>query len=92
MERGYDYEKSLQTNFYDCAGFFRSGGDGGFPAVRRCGGGHSGHISESVEEFKIPNLQKLGLANLHPIRQVEEASRPMGTTESSERPAEEKTP
>lgn len=29
-----------------------------------------GHISESVEEFHIPNLQKLGLANLHALKQV----------------------
>ena len=37
-----------------------------------------GHISESVEEFKIPNLQKLGLANLHPIRQVKSVEKPLG--------------
>ncbi|NLL29855.1 MAG: phosphopentomutase, partial [Clostridiales bacterium] len=24
-----------------------------------------GHIAESVESFKIPNLQKLGIGNLH---------------------------
>lgn len=35
------------------------------------------HISESVESFKIPNLQKLGLANLHPIKHVEEATKPL---------------
>ena len=29
-----------------------------------------GHISESVDEFHIPNLQKLGIANLHPLKQV----------------------
>ena len=29
------------------------------------------HISESVEDFKIPNLQKLGLANLHSIKHVD---------------------
>ena len=27
-----------------------------------------GHISENVDEFKIPNLQKLGIANLHPLK------------------------
>lgn len=26
-----------------------------------------GHISQSVEELNIPNLQKLGIANLHPL-------------------------
>lgn len=32
-----------------------------------------GHISQSVETFQIPNLQKLGLANVTPLRQVEPA-------------------
>lgn len=36
-----------------------------------------GHISRSVEEFKIPNLQKLGLANLHPLTQVPPVERPL---------------
>ena len=36
-----------------------------------------GHISESVESFKIPNLQKLGLANLHPIKHVEAVKKPL---------------
>jgi phosphopentomutase len=35
------------------------------------------HISESVESFKIPNLQKLGLANLHPIKHVEAVEKPL---------------
>lgn len=37
-----------------------------------------GHIAESVESFKIPNLQKLGLGNLHPIKHVEPALKPLG--------------
>ena len=37
-----------------------------------------GHISESVEELHIPNLQKLGIANLHPLKQVAAVERPMG--------------
>ena len=37
-----------------------------------------GHISQSVETFQIPNLQKLGLANLHPLKQVAEVERPLG--------------
>ena len=36
------------------------------------------HISESVEDFQIPTLQKLGLANLTPLRQVPEVARPLG--------------
>lgn len=30
-----------------------------------------GHISEAVETFRIPNLQKLGMANLTPLKQVQ---------------------
>lgn len=37
-----------------------------------------GHISQRMDEFCIPNLRKLGLANLHPLKQVEAAERPMG--------------
>ncbi|HKM03587.1 MAG TPA: phosphopentomutase [Lachnospiraceae bacterium] len=36
-----------------------------------------GHISEAVEEFHIPNLQKLGLANLHPLKQVAAVEKPL---------------
>lgn len=37
-----------------------------------------GHISEKIEDFKIPNLQKLGIANLHELKQVHPADRPLG--------------
>ena len=37
-----------------------------------------GHISESVESLHIPNLQKLGMANLTPLKQVEAVQRPLG--------------
>ena len=37
-----------------------------------------GHISQRMDEFCIPNLKKLGMANLHPLKQVEAAERPMG--------------
>jgi len=36
------------------------------------------HISESVEHFYIPNLQKLGLANLRPLVQAAPVEKPMG--------------
>ena len=36
-----------------------------------------GHISQSVETFEIPNLQKLGMANLHPLKQVAPVEKPM---------------
>ena len=37
-----------------------------------------GHISDSVDEFKIPNLGKLGIANLHPLKQVKVVDKPLG--------------
>lgn len=37
-----------------------------------------GHISESVQDFKISNLQRLGLANLHSIKNVEPVEKPLG--------------
>lgn len=36
-----------------------------------------GHISESVNTFIIPNLQKLGMANITPLRQVPSAEYPI---------------
>ena len=45
-------------------------GDGGTDTL--------GHISDSVEAFSIPNLRRLGLANLHPLRQVPPADSPEG--------------
>lgn len=37
-----------------------------------------GHISQQMDEFHIPNLKKLGMANLHPLKQVEPSERPLG--------------
>lgn len=37
-----------------------------------------GHISDAVASLNIPNLQKLGIANLHPLRQVSAIEQPMG--------------
>ena len=37
-----------------------------------------GHISEHMKDFKIPNLRKLGLANLHPIKGVAPVEKPLG--------------
>lgn len=36
-----------------------------------------GHIADSLEKFNIPNLQKLGLANLHPMKNVKAAEKPL---------------
>ncbi len=37
-----------------------------------------GHIAQNREHFFIPNLQKLGIANLHPLKSVEPIESPMG--------------
>lgn len=37
-----------------------------------------GHISETVDNFEIPNLQRLGLANLKRLKQVESVENPLG--------------
>ena len=37
-----------------------------------------GHISEAVENLEIPNLQKLGMANITPLKQVPAVERPLG--------------
>ena len=36
-----------------------------------------GHIAESVDSFNIPNLQKLGISNLHPLKHVDLAQSPL---------------
>lgn len=37
-----------------------------------------GHIASSVDSFCIPNLKKMGIANLHPIKHVEYEEKPLG--------------
>ena len=37
-----------------------------------------GHISESVDSFEIPNLRKLGMANLTPLKQVKPVDKAIG--------------
>ena len=37
-----------------------------------------GHISQTMDSFRIPNLRKLGMANLHPLKQVAPAEKPLG--------------
>ncbi len=37
-----------------------------------------GHIDERMEEFHLPNLEKLGLANLHPMIHVSPSQCPLG--------------
>ncbi len=37
-----------------------------------------GNIAKSVSSFNIPNLQKLGIANLHPIQHIAPSDEPLG--------------
>ncbi|MDE7324346.1 MAG: phosphopentomutase [Lachnospiraceae bacterium] len=37
-----------------------------------------GHIAQNTENFKLPNLQKLGMANLHSLQGIAPAKQPAG--------------
>ena len=37
-----------------------------------------GHIADAVGNLQIPNLQRLGMANLHPLSGVESVAQPLG--------------
>ncbi len=37
-----------------------------------------GHIADTVKDLQIPNLQRLGMANLHPLTGVEPVKQPLG--------------
>ena len=37
-----------------------------------------GHIAEARDGIKMPNLQKLGMANLHPVHNVKPVKKPLG--------------
>ena len=51
-----------------------------------------GHIAANVEEFKIPNLQKLGIANLKDLAGVAPVENRWHIMENKEKQATEKTP
>ena len=36
-----------------------------------------GHIADTVESFEIPNLEKLGIGNLKPMKHVKKVDAPM---------------
>ena len=37
-----------------------------------------GHIADSVETFNIPNLEKMGIANLRPVKHINKQEKPLG--------------
>lgn len=47
------------------------------PAFGDVGVNTLGHISQTADSFRIPTLQKLGLANITPLKQVPPASAPL---------------
>ena len=56
-------------------------GIGAMPDARRFGDAGAdtlGHIDEKMSEFSIPNLRKLGLANLKALKHVEPIEKPLG--------------
>lgn len=48
------------------------------PAYGDVGVDTLGHIDQTAAHFHIPNLQKLGMANLHPLTKVPAAQAPLG--------------
>ena len=48
-----------------------------YPAGRKEVEHTLGHIAENTDPFHIPNLQKLGMANLHPLKGVEPVEKPL---------------
>lgn len=55
-------------------------GIGAMPDAARYGDAGTdtlGHISDTAEHLQIPNLAGLGIANLHPLKQVKPAETPM---------------
>ena len=53
---------------------------------------YSGAYLPVCDSFVIPNLQKMGMANLTPLKQVEPVKNSLGYTENSGRKAKGKTP
>lgn len=56
-------------------------GIGELPDAAKFGdiGAHTlGHIAERVESFALPNMQRLGLGNIEPLRNVPPAEEPLG--------------
>ncbi len=37
-----------------------------------------GHIAESVDSFNVPNLEKMGIANLRPVKHLKAQEKPLG--------------
>ncbi len=74
MNQNYKY-KRIFTIVVDSLGV---GAQHDAAAYGDAGADTLGHISECMSEFRIPNLQKLGLANLHPLKQVPPVARPLG--------------
>ena len=37
-----------------------------------------GHIADSVESFNVPNLEKMGIANLRPVKHLKAQEKPLG--------------
>lgn len=48
------------------------------PAYGDAGTDTLGHIAQHMDGLKIPNLQKLGMANLHPLHRVDPVEKPLG--------------
>ena len=84
--------REIQANILDRYGFFWCGNAHDAKAYGDEGADTMGHIAEYVGQWNIPNLQKLGLANLHPLKGVEPAVKPLGYYALLNEKAVERTP
>ncbi len=71
-------DEEVQTYFCDRNGFFGAGHAKDGAAYGDDGADTMGHIAEKHDNWKIPNLTRLGLANLHPLKGVTPAEHPLG--------------
>lgn len=71
-------DEEVQTYFCDRNGFFWRRPCKDSAAYGDDGADTMGHIAEKHDNWKIPNLTRLGLANLHPLKGVTPAEHPLG--------------
>ena len=70
--------KNYQRIFVVVVDSFGGGAEKDAAAYSDAGTDTMGHIAQHMPNWKIPNLQKLGLANLHPFENIQAAGSPLG--------------
>lgn len=75
--KGFDGMKKINRVFVIVIDSLGIGAMEDSPSFGDVGVNTLGHISETVETLAIPNLQKLGLANIIPLKQVASVEEPL---------------